>query len=113
MGRIGIARQRANTQPALLGRFNGAQGEPIDVHQPRWPGHAFFHQIDQVGSIGNDLAKAGGCSFIRSLPQLNQGRFDGVGGNIGEVIHAGTVLMAGASVDAIADTLPSAIKLTA
>lgn len=71
MGRIGIARQRAQTQPFLLGRFGGAQGERIDVHQPHWPGYAFFYQIDQVGSTGNELAKAGGCSFIRSLPQLN------------------------------------------
>jgi hypothetical protein len=64
VGKIGVRDQRADAQATLRRLLNRVERQPRDVDQPQRALDIVFHQIDEVGTAGNEL-----CRWIgRDLP---------------------------------------------
>lgn len=53
-GQVGIAHQRAHVEAAAFGDAHLAQRQVRDVDQPRRPGDAFLHEVEQIGAAGDE-----------------------------------------------------------
>ena len=62
-GEIGVAHERADTQPSLGRRFDLVERQPVDVDQVRRGLDLELHQVEQVGAACNELGArdASGC----------------------------------------------------
>ena len=58
IGCVGIAGQRSETQTSAGGLFDIRQRQVIDINDARRLLHTIFHQIDKIGTAGQEFGAA-------------------------------------------------------
>ena len=58
IGCVGFAGQRSETQTSAGGLFDIRQRQVIDIHDARRLLHTIFHQIDKIGTAGQEFGAA-------------------------------------------------------
>ena len=79
--KIAVPHQRADAQATIGGLFDLVERQAVDIDQTRWRLYLQFHQVEQIGTAGDDfcpgLDRSGGRVQCR------------IGALIGEGLHVG------------------------
>src|SRR5216683_557482 len=80
IGEIAIGNQRADPQAAVLRLLDLVERQMRDVDEPRWTRNILLHQVDQVGTPGDEFRARVRCNLAHGVGDVACAR-------ISEIVH--------------------------